>query len=72
MIEKDIYKNRDVILGRLDERTKCIPDMQKDITCIKKKMAVLEIKSGIFGTVGGGITVALLYLKDFFIYGRQH
>lgn len=72
MSEKDIYKNRDVILGRIDERTQCIPQIQKDISSLKSEVAVIKWKSGIFGTIGGGVTVALIYMKDYFLHGRFH
>ena len=71
MSEKEVYKNRDMILGRIDERTKCIPDIQKDISSLKKEVAVIKWKSGIFGTLGGTITMILYYLKNLFLYGPQ-
>ncbi len=74
--QEKIYANRDTMLGRIDERTKimalAIPIIQKDISSLKKKQAVLEVKAGIFGTLGGMFAMFLYYLKDLIIYGRNH
>ncbi len=61
---KDTYKNRDMLLGRIDERTSHIPKMRDDINKLSRKIAIVEIKSGLWGTLGGMGAVALLYLKS--------
>lgn len=70
--KEDTYKNRDMLLGRIDERTSHIPKMREDINKLSKKIAIVEIKSGVFGTLGGGLTVAIIYMKDYFLHGRFH
>lgn len=69
---KDTYKNRDMLLGRIDERTSHIPKMRDDINKLGKEIAIIKVKSGLWGTLGGAIAVGLYYLKDLFIYGRHH
>lgn len=62
--EKDIYDKRDFLLGQIHAYTKGIPDMKKDIADLKKKVAVIEVKSGLWGSIGGFCALALLWLKD--------
>lgn len=54
-------------IARIDERTACLPQMQKDVACLSKKVAVVEVKSGIWGTIGGFIAVFVLWFKK--LYG---
>jgi hypothetical protein len=51
-------------IGQIHAHTECLPDMRRDISLLKKKVAVVEIKSGLWGTLGGFMAMAWLFLRD--------
>ncbi|MEE9614860.1 MAG: hypothetical protein V3W31_07945 [Thermodesulfobacteriota bacterium] len=59
-------KSHDFMLGEIWERTKHIPEIRKDMACLKRKVAVIEVKSGLWGTLGGFLAMAGLYVKELF------
>lgn len=42
--------------------------MRKDVASLNRKVAIVETKSGLWGTVGGFIAVSIYQLKIFFGY----
>lgn len=67
--KQSIYEKRDFMLGEIHERTKCIPDMRKDIGKLSKKVAIIEVKSGFFGLLGGVLAVIGVQIKHWFSTG---
>jgi len=63
---KKVYDNRDMLLGRIDERTAEIPEMRKDIKDLHGRMKVVEVKSGLYGMIGAGIFIIGMKIKTFF------
>lgn len=66
--QKSIYENRDFMLGEIHAATERIPDLEKKVDKLSSKVAVIEFKSGLFGTIGGMIAIVGLYIKDWFSY----
>ena len=65
---KSVYERRDFLLGEIHERTKSIPQMQEDIGKLNRKVAVVEVKSGFFGVIGGAIFAVGMAIKHYFTY----
>jgi hypothetical protein len=68
--KKDIYENRDMLLGQIEERTRCIPQMQRDVSSLKRKVAIVELKSGLWGVIGGILAIVGLYFKEHILNWR--
>ncbi len=69
--EESVYEKRDFMLGQIHERTAHIPQMMEDINKLGRKVAIIEVKSGIFGVLGGILAIAGLYLKQFISSGGR-
>ncbi len=67
--KRSVYEKRDFMLGEIHERTKCIPELRKDIGKLGKKVAIIEIKSGFFGLIGGVLTIVGVQIKHYFSIG---
>ena len=69
--ENSIFKQ----LGEIGERVKDIPHIKKQVDLLGKKVAVLEVKSGIWGAVAGIVssmgTILILYLKKIIAFMPQ-
>ena len=61
--QKGVYEKRDFMLGEIHERTKRIPELEKSVNKLSRKVAVIEVKSGLFGAIGGAIFAAGIYIK---------
>jgi hypothetical protein len=67
--KQSTYARRDFMLGEIHERTKCIPDLKRDVGKLSRKVAVIEVKSGFFGLLGGVLTIVGLQIKHYFSMG---
>ena len=47
------------VLMQLEQDTKCMLEIKKDINAIKIEIAQLKVKSGVWGLIGGAIPVAV-------------
>jgi len=66
---KDVYEKRDILLGRIDERTAEIPEMRKDIKDLHGRMSKVEVKSTFLGMFGAGLVFAAMKIKTMFGVG---
>lgn len=57
------HENIIFMLGEIHERAKCIPDIRDDIASLKRTVAIIEVKGGAWGIIGGFLSGLYLQLK---------
>ncbi len=73
MENKEVYDQRDMLLGRIDERTARIPEIENkveqanvDIKELHGRIIAVEVKSGLYGMIGAMVIFAGIKIKSLF------
>lgn len=63
--DKDLYKRRDFLLGEIHANVKRIPQIEKDVKDLHGRMRAVEVKSGLWGVLGGMSIFIIAKIKTF-------
>lgn len=60
---KKVYENRDLLLGEIHANVKRIPQIEQDVKELHGRMRAVEVKSGMWGVLGGISVFVIVKLK---------
>jgi hypothetical protein len=63
---KEVYQKRDFLLGEIHANVKRIPQIEKDVKELHGRMVAVEVKSGLWGLLGGISIFVIAKLKTYF------